>query len=295
MQKTMDRKSFLKKSLLGVAGAAAAPSFLRASDLPENSTYNKLIDQVGFNHLPVEDDTKDFSVLHRAETRGTADHGWLKARFTFSFSRYYNPKRMNFGVLRVLNDDIIAGGGGFPTHPHDNMEIITIPIKGALEHKDSMGNIGVIKNGEVQVMSAGTGLTHSEYNHYKNQTINTLQIWMFPKVRSVKPRYQQITLKEQDRKNRFQQILSPSAFDEGCWIHQDAWFHLASFDRGKKETYNFKKNGNGLYAFVISGNVNINGQSLKDRDGYGIWNINKAEITAESNAEILLMEVPMQI
>ena len=210
------------------------------------------------------------TVLHKAESRGDADHGWLHSRHTFSFANYYDPERVNFGKLRVLNDDIVAAGRGFGTHPHDNMEIISIPLEGDLEHKDSMGNISVIKHGDVQVMSAGTGITHSEYNKNKDIPVKFLQIWVLPSQRNVKPRYDQITLNIADRQNKLQQILSPNPEDVGVWIYQNAWFHLGKFDKGVSTEYNIKAKGNGVYAFVLSGNLTINNQELESRDGFGI-------------------------
>jgi redox-sensitive bicupin YhaK (pirin superfamily) len=171
------------------------------------------------------------TVLHRASTRGDANHGWLKSRHTFSFANYYDPERMHFGAIRVINDDIVAPGMGFGTHPHDNMEIISIPLEGDLEHKDSMGNTTVIRHGDIQVMSAGTGIKHSEYNKNDDSPVKFLQIWVFPNKRGVTPRYDQITLNTEDRKNRFQQILSPSSEDDGVWIHQNAWFHMSDLDK----------------------------------------------------------------
>jgi quercetin 2,3-dioxygenase len=234
------------------------------------------------------------TILHKADTRGDANHGWLHSRHTFSFANYYNPERMHFGVLRVLNDDFVEAGMGFGTHPHDNMEIISIPLEGDLEHKDSMGNVAVIKNGDVQVMSAGTGITHSEYNKNKDKPVKFLQIWVFPNRKNVKPRYDQITLNLADRRNKLQQILSPNAGDEGVWIHQDAWFHLGKFDEGFSTDYSIKKNGNGVYAFVLKGDITIDETVLNERDGLGIWNTDKISIRANSqDAEILMMEVPM--
>jgi redox-sensitive bicupin YhaK (pirin superfamily) len=183
---------------------------------------------------------------------------------------------------------------GFGTHPHDNMEIISIPLEGDLEHKDSMGNVSVIKHGDVQVMSAGSGITHSEYNKNKDKPVKFLQIWVFPNRRNVKPRYDQITLNIADRQNRFQQILSPSPDDDGVWIYQDAWFHLGQFDKGFGADYHIKVKGDGVYAFILSGDVTINGQELKPRDGFGIWDIDKLSVKADSDAEFLLMEVPMK-
>ena len=233
-------------------------------------------------------------LIHKAATRGHADHGWLRTNHTFSFADYYNPERVHFGALRVLNDDYIAGGMGFGTHPHDNMEIITIPLEGDLEHKDSMGNGTVIKHGDVQVMSAGTGITHSEYNHNKTKPVQLLQIWVFPNKRNVTPRYDQITLDVNERRNKLQQILSPNSDDEGVWIHQDAWFHIGRFDKNFETTYNWKKQGNGVYVFVIKGDITVNGTALNERDGSGIWNTDTMTIQANSaNAELLIMEVPM--
>lgn len=234
------------------------------------------------------------SILHKANTRGFADHGWLQSWHTFSFSSYYNPERVHFGALRVLNDDTVAPGMGFGTHPHDNMEIISIPLEGDLEHKDSMGNLSVIKHGDIQVMSAGTGIKHSEYNRNKNQQVKFLQIWVFPNKRDAQPRYDQRTLNFDDRNNTFQQVLSPNPDDDGVWIHQNAWFHLANFDKDFTKTYDFKLNGNGLYVFVLSGQIQVGAQVLETRDGFGIWDINQIEIKALSNAEFLLMEVPMK-
>ncbi|HEY4616877.1 MAG TPA: pirin family protein [Flavobacterium sp.] len=234
------------------------------------------------------------TVLHKADTRGHADHGWLNAYHSFSFASWYNPERVQFGALRVLNDDTIAAGMGFGTHPHDNMEIITIPLEGDLAHKDSMGNTETIKSGDVQVMSAGTGVKHSEFNPNADQRTKLLQIWVYPNQQNVEPRYQQITLNPEDRKNKLQQILSPNAEDAGVWIHQDAWFHLGKFDKGVTATYSLKKEGNGVYVFVLSGKITIDGQELETRDGFGIWNVNSFDIEAITHAEFLLMEIPMQ-
>ncbi len=233
------------------------------------------------------------SILHKAHTRGHANHGWLNSFHTFSFANYYNAERMHFGALRVLNDDTVDEGMGFGTHPHENMEIISIPLEGDLEHKDSMGNLSVIKHGEIQVLSAGTGIYHSEYNRNPDRKVKFLQIWVIPNKKNVNPRYDQITLNLEDRHNRLQQILSPSPEDEGVWIHQNAWFHIGKFDKGNSATYPMKDNGNGVYAFVLSGSLTINNQSLEERDGFGIWNLAELSITADTDSEILLMEVPM--
>jgi redox-sensitive bicupin YhaK (pirin superfamily) len=236
------------------------------------------------------------TVLHKANTRGHANHGWLDSYHSFSFANYYNPERMHFGVLRVLNDDQIAGGQGFGKHPHDNMEIVSIPLAGELAHKDSMGNVATIKHGDIQVMSAGTGIQHSEFNGSDEEWGKFLQIWMFPNKRNVQPRYDQITLNIADRHNNLQQVLSPSPDDEGVWVHQDAWFYLGNFDEGFSCQHQIKKTGNGVYAFVLSGQITINGQVLDQRDGFGVWNTDSITIEANSqNAEVLLMDVPMAI
>jgi redox-sensitive bicupin YhaK (pirin superfamily) len=234
------------------------------------------------------------TIIHKAETRGDANHGWLHSRHTFSFADYYDPERVHFGMLRVLNDDIVEAGMGFGTHPHDNMEIISIPLEGDLEHKDNMGNVSIIKHGDVQVMSAGTGITHSEYNKNKDKRVKFLQIWVFPDRRNVTPRYDQITLNIADRHNKFQQILSPNPDDAGVWIYQKAWFHLGQFDNGFSADYNIKAKGNGVYVFILSGTVTINNQELNPRDGFGIWDIDKLSVKANTDAEFLLMEVPMK-
>lgn len=244
-------------------------------------------------------------ILHKSNTRGFADHGWLKSRHTFSFADYYNPERIQFGTLRVLNDDFVEGGMGFGTHPHNNMEIISIPLEGDLEHKDSMGTHSVISNGEVQVMSAGTGISHSEFNHNKDKPVKFLQIWIIPKKRDVKPRYGQITLNPADRHNTLQLIVSPEA-DAGAtnaqstanaatWINQDAWFHLGTFDQGIETRYTLRREGNGVYLFVIRGSFTVDGTTLEERDGFGVWNTRSLTIrAATSGAEILVMEVPMK-
>ena len=235
------------------------------------------------------------TILHKADTRGDADHGWLHSKHTFSFASYHDPERIHFGALRVLNDDTVQGGMGFGTHPHDNMEIISIPLEGDLEHKDSMGNVTVIKHGDVQVMSAGTGIRHSEYNKNKEEDVKFLQIWIFPDKKNVKPRYDQITLDINDRHNKLQQILSPDADDGGVWIHQNAWFHLGDFDKGVSAKYKYHAKGNGLYIFNLKGDLKINEQIINTRDGLGIWDTDSIKIEAETNAEFLLMEVPMAL
>lgn len=235
------------------------------------------------------------TLLHTAASRGHANHGWLNSYHSFSFAGYQNPERMHFGVLRVLNDDTVAGGMGFGTHPHDNMEIISIPLSGTLEHKDSAGNHGIIQSGDVQVMSAGRGIAHSEKNHSRTEEVKFLQIWLFPNKRNVDSRYDQQTFRAEDRHNQFQQVLSPNPDDAGVWIHQDAWFHLADFDAGFAAEYQVKRPGNGVYVFVLEGDVTIGGQPLHRRDGFGIWETESFRVEATSNARLLLMDVPMTL
>jgi redox-sensitive bicupin YhaK (pirin superfamily) len=235
------------------------------------------------------------TILHKANSRGTADHGWLKSYHTFSFAGYYNPERIHFGALRVLNDDQVDGGRGFGEHPHDNMEIISIPLEGELMHKDSMGNEAVIQAGEIQAMSAGTGIYHAEYNKNQNEAVKFLQIWLFPKVRNVEPRYDQIKYDKEATHNQFLQVLSPNKEDQGVWIHQDAWFHLANFDLGFEADYQFKLKGNGAYIFVLKGDIEVNGQTLNTRDGYGIWEADEFNVKATNDAFFLIMEVPMLV
>ncbi|MBC7438547.1 MAG: pirin family protein [Flavobacterium sp.] len=234
------------------------------------------------------------AVLHKANTRGHADHGWLNAYHSFSFASWHNPERVQFGVLRVLNDDTVGAGMGFGTHSHDNMEIITIPLEGDLAHKDSMGNEATIKTGDVQVMSAGTGIQHSEFNPDKDQQTKLFQIWLFPKLQNVIPRYQQITLNQSLQKNDFAQILSPNADDDGVWIHQDAWFYLSDFDQDFTEKLSLKKEGNGFYIMNIEGEIEVNGEKLEKRDAIGIWETPALEIRANTNAKFLVMEIPME-
>jgi redox-sensitive bicupin YhaK (pirin superfamily) len=233
-------------------------------------------------------------ILHKADTRGHADHGWLSSHHTFSFANYYNPERMQFGALRVFNDDKVAGGRGFDAHPHDNMEIISIPLEGDLEHKDNLGNTEIIRQGDVQVMSTGTGVFHSEYNANKDRPVSFLQIWLFPNQLNVTPRYDQISLDIADKKNQLQQIISPDKDDAGTWIYQDAWFNMGLFDKGKELGYQVKKQGNGVYVFVLSGSFTIDGQTVGTRDGIGITGGENISIVAtDDNAELLIMDVPM--
>ena len=290
----MNRKKFLRNSLLGMLGITAGGKLL-AVDNKEESTYDKLLNQVGFNHLPNKEKKTMKTVFHKATTRGHANHGWLDSHHTFSFANYFNPERMNFGVLRVLNDDVVDGGKGFGRHPHDNMEIISIPLEGDLEHQDSMGNKAIIKEGDVQVMSAGTGIFHSEYNKNKDSQVKFLQIWVFPNKKNVEPRYDQIAIRDIEKANSFYQILSPSPEDDGVWVHQNAWFHLGKFSEDKEEKYVMRDPNNGLYVFVLEGEAQVGDQKLEKRDGFGIWDTQRVTISAKKGAKILLMDVPMSI
>lgn len=280
----MNRKTFLRRSVLGTAGIAVGS---RTSSQTEQ-------DRVGYNHLPNPKSTAMNSVLHKAATRGHANHGWLDTYHSFSFANYHNPERMNFGRLRVLNDDHVKPGYGFGTHGHDNMEIISIPLAGSLEHQDSMGNVATIRQGDVQVMSAGTGIRHSEKNQSANEDVRFLQIWVFPRERNVTPRYDQITLDESKLENQLYQILSPNPEDEGVWLHQDAWFHMGQLATGTTVNYELKApTTHGVYAFLLEGEATINGQALERRDGFGIWDVNELNIEANADTRLLLMEVPM--
>lgn len=289
----MNRKDFLKKGILSsgaiLTGSKASPTSDNINEIPADVI-------VGFNHIPNKNSiTTMNTILHKADTRGEANHGWLHSFHTFSFANYYNPERMGFGVLRVLNDDTVDGGKGFGKHPHDNMEIISIPLEGDLEHQDSMNNIATIKDGDIQVMSAGTGIFHSEFNKNEDKRVKFLQIWVYPNKKNVTPRYDQISLNVADRHNKLQQILSPNADDAGVWIHQNAWFHLGKFDQGISTEYSLKSKDNGLYVFNLHGSLTVNGQQISSRDGFGIWNFDKISLEATTDAEFLLMEVPMSL
>ena len=235
------------------------------------------------------------SVVHTSESRGHANFGWLNSKHSFSFASYHNPSRVHFGALRVLNDDIVAPGKGFDTHPHDNMEIISIPLEGDLLHKDSMGNEVIIKEDDIQAMSAGTGISHSEYNKNIDKEVKFLQIWLFPNKKNVVPRYDQITLNKDNLKNKFHQILSPKPEDEGVWIHQNAWFNLGHFNQSSTREYQLHNANNGVYAFVLEGEIKIAEQILKRRDAIGIWDTNEITVEIVNLAKVLLMEVPMHI
>ncbi len=234
------------------------------------------------------------TILHKAATRGHANHGWLNSYHTFSFAGYYDASRIHFGALRVLNDDTVAAGMGFGTHPHDNMEIISIPLSGDLKHKDSMGNEAIIRQGDIQVMSAGTGISHSEMNANRDKEVKFLQIWVFPNQKNVQPRYDQISMDESKMKNNFLQVLSPDKNDEGVWIHQNAWFSMGLIENGNTVNYALKDKNNGVYAFVLEGTVSVNNEVLEKRDGLGITETEAFTVTATDNAKVLLMEVPMK-
>lgn len=235
------------------------------------------------------------TVLHKANTRGHANHGWLDSWHTFSFAGYYDPARIHFGALRVLNDDTVAPGMGFGKHPHDNMEIISIPLEGDLEHQDNTGTHSVIKKGDVQVMSAGSGIYHSEKNKNDDQFVKFLQIWVFPNKQNIEPRYDQKYFSDADKHNKLATIVSPLGSDDGgVQIQQDAWFHLGKLDKGSSLKYDLKKKGNGVYAFLLEGDATINEIALNRRDGLGISETDQLNIVADNDAEILLMEIPMQ-
>lgn len=233
------------------------------------------------------------AVVKKASERGSANYGWLQARYSFSFSNYHNPGNMHFGALRVLNDDIIAGGGGFGTHPHDNMEIVTIPLRGALQHKDSTGGQGIIQSGDVQIMSAGTGVQHSEYNASATEEVNLLQLWVFPKQRNIAPRYDQRNFDIADRQQKWQTVVSPVAADNALWINQDAAFSMTNVAGGQQLSYQNKFSGNGVYLFVISGSIEVNGQTLTARDAVEISETDSFTIIGITDAELLAVEVPM--
>jgi redox-sensitive bicupin YhaK (pirin superfamily) len=233
------------------------------------------------------------TIIHKASDRGSADYGWLKPNFYFSFGQYYNPEKVHFGMLRVLNDDFIAGGGKFQTHPHDNMEIVTIPFTGAIEHRDSTGGAGLIQAGDIQIMSAGTGVEHSEANASATQPVTLFQVWVFPKVKNITPRYDQRRFDIADRIDQWQVVVSPREEDEALWINQDARFALTNLSAGKTLLYNNAFKGNGVYLVVIGGSVKVNDISLGRRDALGISEIDSFSITASEDAELLAVEIPM--
>ena len=234
------------------------------------------------------------TVLHKAGTRGAADHGWLQARHSFSFASYHDRERVHFGALRVWNDDIVAGGQGFGTHPHDNMEIVTVPLQGALAHKDSTGNSEVIHQGEVQIMSAGSGLTHSEFNASQTDPVNLFQIWVFPDKKNITPRYEQKMFEQADRQNKWQLLVSPDKKDEGTlWINQEAWFSRADLTEGQSLDYIFKGYDHGAYLMIIEGEAEVAGRLLGRRDAIGIADTQSFTIQARKNTQIMLTEVPL--
>jgi redox-sensitive bicupin YhaK (pirin superfamily) len=234
------------------------------------------------------------TILHKAATRGHADHGWLNSYHSFSFAGYHNPERMHFGALRVLNDDTVKQGMGFGKHPHDNMEIVSIPLSGDLHHKDSTDRDKIIRQGDVQIMSAGSGITHSETNANHNKEVKFLQLWVFPKERNIEPRYDQKTFLPEDRQNQILTVVAPDD-EKAVWINQDAWFSLGKFSKDFTTEYTLHKEGNGVYAFVLNGNITINDQPLEARDGYGVSETKSITLKADMDAEILLIEVPMTI
>lgn len=233
------------------------------------------------------------TTLHKADKRGHVNFGWLDSYHSFSFGHYYDPEKVQFGMLRVLNDDVITGGSGFGTHPHDNMEIVSIPLYGALEHKDSTGTARAIYQNDVQIMSAGSGIQHSEYNHYADKSTNFLQVWVLPEKRNILPRYDQKTFDPALRINQIQTVVAPDD-ENAVWINQNAWFSLVNMEAGHDLDYIVKRNGNGVYAFVINGTITINGEQLSKRDAIGIWEIETIKLHASADAEILLIDVPMK-
>lgn len=234
------------------------------------------------------------TILHKADSRGFGDHGWLQSKHSFSFAGYHDPARIHFGALRVLNDDIVAGGKGFGLHPHDNMEIISIPLAGALRHKDTTGREAVIHTGDVQIMSAGSGIAHSEMNASATEAVNFLQIWVFPKKRNIEPRYQQKSFSTAGGLNTWQVVVSPVDAGASLWINQDAWLSLGEWSQGTAAVYEVHRKGNGVYAFVIDGDVTLAGQALHARDGFGISDTESISLLADRDARVLMIEVPMQ-
>jgi len=231
--------------------------------------------------------------IFRSEDRGSADHGWLKAKHSFSFANYYDPEKIHFGKLRVLNDDIVKPKMGFGKHPHDNMEIVTIPLKGELAHEDSTGNKEVIRQNEIQIMSAGSGLTHSEFNNSDSEDVNLLQIWVLPKVKDIEPRYDQKIFEPADRQNKIHTIVSPEKNENTLWINQNAYFSLSESDKDIDLKYDIKYNGNGVYVFIIDGKVKIDGDILDKRDAVGIEDTDSFEINVIEDSKILFIEIPM--
>ncbi|NLN24250.1 MAG: pirin family protein [Bacteroidetes bacterium] len=233
------------------------------------------------------------TIFHKADSRGHANHGWLDTHHSFSFGNYFNPKRMNFGALRVLNDDVVTGGMGFGSHPHRDMEIITIPLEGALKHGDNMGNSGIIKKGQIQVMSAGTGVVHSEINVDSKAPVKFLQIWITPRELGVTPRYQELTIENNQKENILIPLITPKPEENTLWIHQDAWIFMGNFKSSTTQTYQFQDKASGVYFFLIEGQLKIGVHILNDRDAIGIFETSSFDITVENDAEFILLEVPM--
>lgn len=232
-------------------------------------------------------------IVYLATERGVANHGWLFAKHSFSFANYYDPQKMNFGCLRVLNDDIVSAGMGFGTHPHNNMEIITIPLSGSLKHKDSMGHTSVIESGKIQVMSAGSGITHSELNASRTDDLSLFQIWILPNKQNVEPRYDQFMMDVSKMKNNFLQVVSPNQDDEGTWIYQNAWIHIIEMDESSTQEYSLKDSNNGVYSMLIEGEIEVESETLKSRDAIGIWEVQSIKFKAVSKTKLLVIEVPM--
>ncbi len=232
------------------------------------------------------------TIIYKAAERGHVQHGWLNTYHSFSFGNYYNPEMMNFGALRVLNDDTFGGGMGFGTHPHSNMEIITLPLSGALQHRDSTGTQGIIRQNDVQIMSAGSGIQHSEVNANKAEDVQLLQIWVLPKLYNVTPRYEQKTFNPESRINQLQMVVAPNE-EQAVHINQDAWFSLGDLTKDFTDTYSIKKGGNGAYFFVIDGKVDVAGNLLTKRDAIGIWETESINIKAIEKAQLLIIDVPM--
>ena len=233
------------------------------------------------------------TIIHKASERGHVDHGWLNAHHSFSFASWYDPTKVHFGLLRVLNDDIVAGGTGFGRHPHDNMEIVTIPLEGALKHKDSTGGEGIIRKGEVQIMSAGSGIFHSEENASKSEPVNLFQIWVFPKEQNIQPRYDQRMFEKDKRMNQLCTVVSPDKTDDALWINQDAYFSLGAWDKATAIDYKIRHKGNGAYIMIVEGSAEVDGKSLGKRDAIGVWDTDSVTINVTANTEVLVIEVPM--
>jgi len=233
--------------------------------------------------------------IQRAAERGRANYGWLNANYYFSFSQYYDPEFVHFGALRVLNDDFIDAGEGFPTHPHDNMEIVTIPLSGAVAHKDNAGGSGIISAGDVQIMSAGSGVQHSEFNASQTDPLNLFQIWVFPKKRNIEPRYDQKTFLQEGRNGKWQTVVSPDEKSGGLWINQDAVFSLADVQKDSSIGYNNRFSGNGVFLVVIEGKIKINGEVLNKRDAIAISATDSFSIDAVENTRLLAVEIPMHL